>query len=181
MIDQGKWSSNLMSDTFGEVQFEQLEVDDDGKGIFRKNDPAPYVKFVQELNTKPPGTEARIRVTTGEIIQRGKSSRGRGKSELSDARAFQQAASDMDKGLRVGWRHQPDGTTLLRMMIQPKRVFSEDTALKRNAALDRRRLQTAESKLAADPNNPELKARVDAVKARLSGNPHKVPTKKVAS
>jgi CubicO group peptidase (beta-lactamase class C family) len=160
-----------MSDTFGDVQFEQLEVDEEGKGVFKKLDPAPYRKFVSELLTKPVGTEARIRVTTGEIIQKGKSSKGRGKAELSDARAFQQAASELDRGLRVGWRHQPDGTTLLRMMIQPKRVFSDETAQKRNAALDRRRLLNAESKLQSDPSNPEYKAKVEAIRQRLNGNP----------
>jgi hypothetical protein len=162
-----------MSDTFGEVQFEQLEVDEEGKGVFKKLDPTPYRKFIQDLMSKPTGTEARIRVTTGEIIQKGKSSRGRGKAELSDARAFQQAASDLGKGLRVGWRHQPDGTTLLRMMVQPKREFSDETQQKRNAALDRRRLLNAEQKLASDPTNAEFKAKVQAIRERLSGNPHK--------
>jgi hypothetical protein len=172
-----------MSDTFGDVQFEQLEVDEEGKGVFKKLDPAPYKKFIQELMAKQVGTEARIRVTTGEIIQKGKSSKGRGKSELSDARAFQQAASDLGKGLRVGWRHQPDGTTLLRMMIQPKREFSEETQQKRNAALDRRRLLNAEARLHNDPSNPELKAKVDAIRTRLNGNPQRAgaSTKKQAA
>ena len=169
-----------MSDTFGEVQFEQLEVDDEGKGIFKKLDPAPYRKFILDLMSKPAGTEARIKVTTGEIIQKGKSSKGRGKAELSDARAFQTAASELDKGLRVGWRHQPDGTTQLRMMIQPKRVFSEETQQKRNAALDKRRLANAEQKLAADPTNAEVKAKVDAIRARLNGNPQRVAGAKKA-
>lgn len=170
-----------MTDTFGEVQFEQLEVDESGKGVFKKLDPAPYVKFVKELMVKPEGTEARIRVTTGEIIQKGKSSRGRGKTELSDARAFQSAASELGKGLRVGWRHQPDGTTLLRMMIQPKRVFSEETQRKRNAALDKRRLLNAEAKLAADPTNAELKAKVTTIRERLNGNKAPAATKKQAA
>jgi hypothetical protein len=159
-----------MTDTFGDVQFEQLEVDEEGKGVFKKLDPAPYRKFVSDLLTKPVGTEARIRVTTGEIIQKGKSSRGRGKSELSDARAFQAAASELNRGLRIGWRHQPDGTTLLRMMIQPKREFSQETQDKRNAALDRRRLLNAEAKLQADPSNAEIKAKVEAIRTRLSGH-----------
>lgn len=159
-----------MTDTFGEVQFEQLEVDDEGKGVFKKLDLAPYRKFVTDLNSKPTGTEARIKVTTGEIIQKGKSSRGRGKAELSDARAFQTAASEMGLGLRVGWRHNPDGTTNLRMMIQPKREFSEETQRKRNAALDKRRLANAQQKLAADPTNAELKAKVDAIRTRLDGH-----------
>ena len=47
-----------MSDTFGEVQFEQLEVDEEGKGVFKKLDPTPYRKFVQDLMSKPTGTEA---------------------------------------------------------------------------------------------------------------------------
>lgn len=156
-----------MTDTFGEVQFEQLEVDEEGKGVFKKRDLTPYSDFIKKLMTQPPGTQARIKVTTGEIITKGKSSKGRGKSELSDARAFQQAASELDKGLRVGWRHQPDGTTDLRMMLQPKREFSQETQDKRNAALDRRRLVNAEAKLAQDPTNAELKAKVQTIRDRL--------------
>jgi hypothetical protein len=162
-----------MSDTFGEVQFEQLEVGDDGKGLFKKLDPAPYVKFIRDLASKPPGTQAQITVATGEIIQKGKSSKGRGKSELSDARAFQAAASSQDRGLRIGWRHMPDGTTRLRMMLQEKRVFSEETQQKRNAALDRRRLANAEARVQQDPGNQELVVKRDAIKARLNGNPQK--------
>lgn len=166
-----------MSDTtFGEVQFEQLEVDEEGKGVFKKVDPTPYLNFIKTLMTKAPGTEAAITVTTGEIIVKGKSSRGRGKAELSDARAFQSAASSLDRGLRVGWRHQPDGTTKLRMMLQPKRVFSEETQQKRNNALDRRRLLNAETKLQADPGNKDLIAKVETIKARLNGTaPAKAP------
>lgn len=159
-----------MTDTFGEVQFEQLEVDEDGKGIFKKRDLTPYTEFIKKLMTQAPGTQARIKVTTGEIITKGKSSKGRGKLELSDARAFQQAASELDKGLRVGWRHQPDGTTDLRMMLQPKREFSQETQDKRNAALDRRRLANAEAKLAQDPTNAELKAKVETIRTRLHGH-----------
>lgn len=159
-----------MTDTFGEVQFEQLEVDEDGKGIFKKRDLTPYTDFVKKLMTQPEGTQARIKVTTGEIITKGKSSKGRGKSELSDARAFQQAASELNKGLRIGWRHQPDGTTDLRMMLQPKREFSQETQDKRNAALDRRRLVNAEQKLREDPTNAELKQKVETIRTRLHGH-----------
>jgi len=164
-----------MSDTFGEVQFEQLEVDEDGKGIFKKLDPAPYIAFVKGLMAHPDGTQATVKVTTGEIITKGKSSKGRGKSELRDARAFQQAASDLGKGLRVGWRHMTDGSTQLRMMVQPKREFSEETQRKRNNALDKRRLLNAEARLAADPTNPELKGKVDTIRARLNGTQAKTP------
>ena len=159
-----------MTDTFGEVQFEQLEVDADGKGVFKKRDLTPYTEFIRKLMSQPEGTQARIKVSTGEIIVKGKSSKGRGKTELADARAFQQAASELGKGLRVGWRHQPDGTTDLRMMVQPKREFSQDTQNKRNAALDRRRLANAEAKLHQDPTNAELKAKVDTIRTRLSGH-----------
>lgn len=159
-----------MSDTFGAVEFVQQEVGEDEEGVFRRVDPTPYIKFIQDLSGKPKGTEARIRVATGQIITKGKSSKGRGKSELSDARAFQAAASQMGHGLRVGWRHNADGTTVLRMMIQKKREFSEETAQKRNLALDKRRLGFAEAKLAAAPGNKELQAKVKEIRDRIAAN-----------
>lgn len=159
-----------MSDTFGSVEFVQQEVNEDEEGVFKRVDPAPYISFIADLANKPKGTEARIRVATGEIITKGKSSKGRGKSELADARAFQAAASQMGHGLRTGWRHNADGTTVLRMMIQKKRVFSEETTRKRNVALDKRRLQFAEAKLSAAPGSKELQAKVKEIRDRIAAN-----------
>lgn len=154
---------------FGEVTLTQGEVDENGKGVFHRVDPGPYRQFIQWLLKQPEGSQAEVTVATGEIITRGKSSRGRGKSEQSDARSFQAAASEADKGLRVGWRHNTDGTTTLRMMLAEKREFSEETIAKRTKALEERRLRNAQMKLAADPQNKELQAKVQTIKDRMNG------------
>jgi hypothetical protein len=157
---------------FGEVQLIQGEVDEDGRGIFHRVDPGPYDDFIRMLLGKPEGTQAEVTVATGEFVTRGKASKGRGKSELSDARSFAAAASRVDKGLRLSWRHNTGdraGTTTLRMMLAPKREFSDETVEKRTQALEARRLQNAQAKLAADPNNKELQGRVQTIKDRMNG------------
>jgi hypothetical protein len=159
-----------MSDMFGETAFRQLDIDPEtGEGIMSKTDLAEYRNFLELLEKQGKGVEAKVVVVTGEIITKGKASRGRGKKELSDARAFQQAASEMGHGLRIVWRHGTDGKTTLRLMLKKKREFSEETQRKRNAALDKRRLSNAKAKLALDPKNPELQEKVKIIEARLNG------------
>jgi hypothetical protein len=153
---------------FGEVDFEQLDVDEKtGKGVFKAVDTTPYVNFIKQLQTKPAGTEARIAVITGEIITKGKSSKGRGKQEKRDAKNFADAASALGLGLRIGWRHLPDGKTQLRMMLQPKRIFSDETSAKRVVALDGRRLNQLQAKLNVTPGDTELQQRVKEVQTRI--------------
>ena len=118
----------MVDSPFGEVVLTQGELDEDGKGIFHRVDTRKFEEFIAWLLTQPEGTQAEVTVATGEIIQKGKSSKGRGKSELSDARSFATAASAAGKGLKLGWRHNTGenaGTTTLRMMLADKRVFSD--------------------------------------------------------
>lgn len=166
-------------DDFGEVEYESLEADAEGKFRFSKVDLSRYRTVLDDLAKQGPGKVRRIRVVTGES-----NGKGRGKGELGDERNFRLAASEMDSGIRISHRHETDGTTTLRLMLQEKRVFSEDTQQKRNAALEATRLKNAQTKvsrlsaqLASDKDNAEVKqqladaqAKVKEIEARIKRN-----------
>lgn len=178
------------NETFGEVEFEQKELDAEGNATFTRKDLTPYVEFIKSLAEKGKGVEAKVSVVTGEIKTDGKQYRGRGRQELIDAKSFQEAANSLGYGLRVSARHQTTGKTLLRMMIVPKRVFTDEQNANRERGQNKRRLQLAQARLGkanailqANPNDEEAKktateatARIKELEAAL--NPVKAPAKK---
>ena len=165
----------IMSDeTFGEVEFEQKELDAEGNATFTRKDLTPYVEFIRSLAEKGKGMEAKVTVVTGEIKQDGKQFRGRGRQELIDSKSFQEAANSLGYGLRVSARHNTNGKTLLRMMIVPKRVFTDEQNANRERGQNKRRLQLAQARLGkanvalqANPNDAEAKKMHDEATARI--------------
>lgn len=153
-----------MSDEFTEMSFSSADK-------WTKTDLAPYKERLSKLQAQGDGQVGEFQTVTGEIIVKEGPSRGRGKQELSDERAFRRAASEMGVGLRYASRHIPNGMTAVRMMIQPKREFSAETAAKRDAALDRRRLLNAQAKVQANPDDAEAKARVKELTEKLNPKP----------
>lgn len=183
--------SIMQDDTFGEVEFEQLEVDEDGNVKFSRRDLTPYVEFVKtQLVPKPVGTAAKLVVMTGEIKRNGKQYVGRGKSELADAKSFQEAANSMGYGLKVSARHLTDGKTLLRMTLTKKRQFTDEQNANRERGQNKRRLQLAQDRqtkataaLRADANDESAKATLAEATARIAElekalAPAKPPAKK---
>lgn len=167
--------SIMEDETFGEVEFEQKDLDAEGNATFSRRDLTPYVDFIRSLAEKPKGTEAKLMVVTGEIKREGKQFRGRGKGELNDAKAFQEAANSLGFGLRVSARHQTTGKTLLRMMIVPKRQFTAEQNANRERGQNKRRLELARTRLAkanavlaGKPNDEEAKALAAEATARIA-------------
>lgn len=157
--------SIMENETFGEVEFEQKALDSEGNVTFSRRDLTPYIEFIQSLAEKGKGVEAKVMVVTGEIKRDGKQNRGRGRQELADAKAFQEAANSQGYGLRVSSRHMTDGKTLLRMMIVPKRVFTDEQNRNRELGQNKRRLQLAQARLAKA--NAVLAAKPDDAEATV--------------
>ena len=61
-------------------------------------------------------------------------------------------AGELNVGIRVTHRHLPDGTTMLRLSPQEKKVFSDEAIAKRTAALEKRRERLAIEKYAKEHN-----------------------------
>ena len=154
------------NETFGEVEFEQRELNSDGEATFSRRDLAPYVEFIQNLATKGKGVEAKVTVVTGEIKRDSKQFRGRGTAELRDAKAFQEAANSLGFGLRISARHLTGNPpkTLLRMMLVNKRTFTDEQNANRERGQNKRRLELA-------------KARIVKANATLAGKPDDVDAK----
>lgn len=154
----------MAEEMFGEMTFSSAEK-------WTKTDLAPYREYLQKLQAQGADQVGEFSTVTGEIVTKDGNTKGRGKQELSDERAFRRAASEMGVGLRYASRHVANGMTAVRMMIQPKREFSAETAAKRDAALDRRRLMNAQAKLAANPDDADAKAKVQELTAKLNPAP----------
>jgi hypothetical protein len=182
----------MENETFGEVEFEQKELGTDGEATFSRRDLTPYTEFITALAGRGKGVEAKVKVATGEIKRDGKQGRGRGKGELADSKAFQEAANSLGYGLRISARHLTDGSTLLRMMIVPKRVFTDEQNANRERGQNKRRLDLAQARLAkanaalaANPNDAEAKALHAEATARITEletalSPAKAPAQKKA-
>lgn len=105
----------------------------------------------------PRGARAQSRLwfETGEINP----NTGRGKNEYREERAFKKAASDLGRSMRVDFTHMTTGEragqTLLRLMLQPKRVVTEEEKAKREKARKEslRKRQEEAAKAAADSGN----------------------------
>lgn len=167
--------SIMQDDTFGEVEFEQRELDAEGNASFARKDLTPYVDFIKSLAEKGKGVEAKVMVVTGEIKTDGKSFRGRGRQELVDSKSFQAAANSLGYGLRISARPLTNGKTMLRMMIVPKREFTPEQNANRERGQNRRRLQLAQVRLGkanvvlqANPNDEEAKAMQAEATARIA-------------
>lgn len=136
-------------ENFGEVEFVQRPLNEDGTATFQRRDDGPYRSFVEKLVAAGPGMEGKVTVVTGAIrSQEVKQGKGRGQLEFAEAKAFQGAANDMGFGLKVSARHRTDGHTELRMMIQPKREFTPEQVANRILGQNKMRLGQYRQKLA---------------------------------
>jgi len=126
-----------MSDLFGSPEGTMVGVDDKGFTKINRTDLQSYEKYLDGVNAKGPGFEARLVVPTGEpVVTRQGKRTGRGKIELKHDRAFRQVAADRQIGIRIVPERMNDGTTMLRIAITKKREFTDLT----NARRDRGRI-----------------------------------------
>lgn len=177
---------------FGDAVIEDADVDENGKVQLPRFDLDRYRVFLSRV---PVGKQARLTVPTGDIIpdvktdrlgdpvideETGKPvlnvNRGRGKDELEAVRSFRTVANnELNLGIDIRYQHMPDGTTVLRLALHPKRTFTEEQNAKREAArqigLIRRaekRVATTATALARFPNDPKRKEAAARAKETLA-------------
>lgn len=163
---------------FGEVEFVETDADEG----FKRRDNELYTNFIKRLVTAqdaaPPGKRvvAKLPVSTGALRSSNvKTGKGRGVNELAEAKLFQKAANDMGHGLNVAYRHQQNGTTILRMSLTKKRTFTDEQTARRIEGQNKRLYRNYTMKIAemqrvldADPENEKALVYIAATGPKLA-------------
>jgi hypothetical protein len=162
-----------MSDLFPEVDGQMVGVDAEGFTKISRVDLGSYERYLDQVQEKGPGFEARLVVETGDpVTTRDGKRTGRGKTESKHDRAFRAVAANRNIGIRIVPEHLPNDTTMLRIAITKKREFTDLT----NARRDRGRLnyqagkaleKANKAKMQNTPDAPELLKKAQEIQAQV--------------
>lgn len=162
-----------MTNLFPEPDGNYVGVDDKGFTKTTRTDLQSYEKYLDGVEKKGPGFEARLIVPTGEpVVTRNGKRTGRGREESRHDRAFRQVAANRQIGIRINPEKMADGQTMLRIAITAKREFNDLTNARRDRGRINYQAEEAQKKAAEllqkkDPKAAEMNAHAKELFAQV--------------